>query len=122
MTPERPLFFPPFRFDPVKPCLLRGEELIPLRKKNLAVLRYLVEHSRVVAKKELLGDIWHDTYVSAGVPVVCIRELRRASRVRRDLTRIVSKRFVRTSAGSKAGAAASANRGARRNSIWWAGG
>ncbi len=79
MTPERPLFFPPFRFDPAKPCLLRGEELIPLRKKSLAVLRYLVEHSgRVVTKKELLGDIWPDTYVSAGVPAVCIRELRRA--------------------------------------------
>ncbi len=79
MTPARPLFFPPFRFDPAKPGLLRGEELIPLRRKTLAVLRYLVEHSgKVVTKKELLGDIWPDTYVSAGVPVVCIRELRRA--------------------------------------------
>ncbi|HEV8715149.1 MAG TPA: AAA family ATPase, partial [Candidatus Binatia bacterium] len=79
MAAMRHILFPPFRLDPGNQCLRRGAEVIPLRRKTFAVLRYLVEHpGRVVTKQELLAAVWPNTYVSAGVPTVCIRELRKA--------------------------------------------
>ena len=38
------LFFSPFRLDLVNEQLWRGTQLLPVRPKTLAVLRYLVEH------------------------------------------------------------------------------
>jgi DNA-binding winged helix-turn-helix (wHTH) protein/predicted ATPase len=71
--------FHPFRLDTVSGSLWRGSRAIPLRPKTFAVLRYLVEHAgKLVTKDELLDAIWSDTYVSGAVPIVCIRELRKA--------------------------------------------
>lgn len=71
------------RFDPF--CLeaterLRcGDQLVDLRPQSLAMLRYLAERSgQVVAKQELLKQLWPGIYVSPTVVKVCVREIRRA--------------------------------------------
>jgi len=58
MTPDPDLSFPPFRLDTVKNRLWRGEQLIPLRPKPVAVLRYLIEQpGRIVPADELLNAL-----------------------------------------------------------------
>jgi len=79
MERGRQFLFPPFRLDTVNERLWRDSQVVSLRPKSLAVLRYLVEqHSRLVTKKELVGAIWSDTYVSNAVLKGCIREIREA--------------------------------------------
>src|SRR5262245_35314166 len=71
------LSFPPFRVDLGNEQLWRGVELLPLRPKPFAVLRYLLTHAgQLVTKAELLQAIWPDTVGNAGLPKGCIRELR----------------------------------------------
>jgi DNA-binding winged helix-turn-helix (wHTH) protein len=71
------LSFPPFRVDLGNEQLWRGAELLPLRPKPFAVLRYLLTHAgQLVTKAELLQVIWPDTVGNAGLPKGCIRELR----------------------------------------------
>lgn len=49
MEPTSPPVFGPFRLDPTRACLWRGEQAIPLRPRAFAVLRYLAAHpSRLV--------------------------------------------------------------------------
>src|SRR5437867_13355810 len=75
----RQIFFHPFRFDTVNERLWRDSQVVSLRPKSLAVLRYLVEHpGRLMTRKELLSAVWHDTYVSTAALKVCIREIREA--------------------------------------------
>lgn len=58
-----------------------GQARVRLRRKSLAVLRYLAEHpGRLVTKDELLEAVWPDTYVTDGVLKVCVAELRKALR------------------------------------------
>src|SRR5713101_9027294 len=79
MATTRAFLFPPFHLDSLHQRLWRGSEVVLLRHKTLAVLRYLVEHSeRLVTREELFTSVWPDTYVSDGVLTVSIRELRRA--------------------------------------------
>ncbi|MGH7960260.1 MAG: winged helix-turn-helix domain-containing protein, partial [Candidatus Binatia bacterium] len=79
MEPDPYLSFPPFRLDPVKNRLWRGEQPIPLRPKPLAVLRYLIEQQgRVVTADELLHALWPNTVVSASTIKVVIRAIRHA--------------------------------------------
>lgn len=71
--------FPSFRLDTLHEGLWRGSETVPLRRKLLALLHYLVEHpGRLVTREELFAAVWPDTHVSEGVLTVCIRELRQA--------------------------------------------
>lgn len=73
------LLFPPFRFDPVNEHLWREAEIISLRRKTFAVLRYLLEHpGQLVTKEQLLEAVWPKTYVSDAMPTICVRELRKA--------------------------------------------
>ena len=73
------MYFSPFRFDLAAGRLWHEEEEIILRAKTLEVLRYLITHAgRFVSKNELLDAVWPDTYVSDIVPLVCVRELRKA--------------------------------------------
>ena len=71
------LLFSPFRLDPVNEQVWREWELVPLRPKLFAILRYLVEHAgRLVPREELTKAVWPDTVVSESVLRGCIRALR----------------------------------------------
>lgn len=77
MTREHQLFFSPFRLDLANERLWRGEQLLPLRPKAFAVLRYLAEHAqRLVTQEELLRGVWQRPYVSESLLRGYIRELR----------------------------------------------
>ncbi len=76
MTARQLASFPPFHLDLSSEELFRGRELLPLRHKNFAVLRYLVERAgEVVAKDELLKAVWL-TYPSETVLKLSIFQLR----------------------------------------------
>jgi DNA-binding winged helix-turn-helix (wHTH) protein/tetratricopeptide (TPR) repeat protein len=69
--------FPPFALDAANARLYRGDEVIPLRGKTLAVLEYLAARpGQLVSKDELLKALWPEVYVSEDVLVGCVRELR----------------------------------------------
>ena len=71
--------FPPFQLDPRSERLLRGSEVIPLRPKPFALLRYMVEHpGRLVSHEELRKAIWPATFVGEGVLRLYLREVRSA--------------------------------------------
>ncbi len=56
--------FGPFRLDPQKRLLLRGNEAVPLTPKAIETLIVLVENrSRVVSKDELMKVLWPDSFV-----------------------------------------------------------
>ncbi len=75
--PDRQFVFAPFRLDLVNEQLWLGEEVVPLRPKLFALLRYLVEHAgRVVTQAELRMAVWPATVVSESVLRGAIRELR----------------------------------------------
>lgn len=59
--------------------LLRGDCVVPLEPRAVRVLRHLVRHAgRVVAKEELLDEVWPDTYVTEGVLKKAVSQIRRA--------------------------------------------
>ena len=56
--------FGPFRMDPVRQILLRGNQPIPVTPKAFETLLALVRHSReVVSKEDLLKEVWPDSFV-----------------------------------------------------------
>src|SRR6516162_6824633 len=56
--------FGPFRVDPEKELLLRGNETIPLTPKTFQILLVLIRHSKeIVTKDELMKEVWPDTFV-----------------------------------------------------------
>lgn len=71
--------FPPFRLDPVNEQLWRGKQLVALKPKTFAVLRYLLERpQRLVTKDDLLDALWADVHVGEAVLKTHLREIRRA--------------------------------------------
>jgi DNA-binding winged helix-turn-helix (wHTH) protein len=73
------LSFPPFHLDLANEQPWRDSQVIPLRPKTFAVLRYLVEHAGgLVTKDELLHAVWAGTQVSEAGQRDYIRELRQA--------------------------------------------
>ena len=79
MIQMRQILFPPFCLDPINERLLRDQEVIPLRPKSFAVLRYLAERpDRLVRKLELLEAVWPETYVTDTLIKVCVTEIRKA--------------------------------------------
>jgi predicted ATPase/DNA-binding winged helix-turn-helix (wHTH) protein len=69
--------FGPFRLDTAQACLWRGDQLLPLAPKPLAVLAYLVAHAgEVVTKAALLDAVWPETVVSEGVLKTCMGQIR----------------------------------------------
>ena len=73
------LNFGAYRLDARNAQLWRGQEVIRLTNKALAVLRYLVEHGgQLVTKDDLFAAVWPGVIVSDAALVVCIGELRRA--------------------------------------------
>ena len=56
-----------------------GTQVIALRPRSLAMLRYLVEHpGRLVTKAELRQHVWAGTHVTDTVLRVCVQEIRAA--------------------------------------------
>ena len=56
--------FGPFRVDPEKQTLLRGDELIALNPKTFQLLLVLVRRgNQIVTKDELMKEVWPDTFV-----------------------------------------------------------
>src|SRR5215831_7656122 len=79
MELERRITFGPFCLDleAAHGRLWRGEQIIALRPRSLAVLRYLVEHAgRLVTKAELRQQVWTGTHVTDTVLRVCVRDIR----------------------------------------------
>jgi len=79
MEPEHQITFGPFRLEVTQGRLWRGDLVIPLRPRSLAVLRYLVAHpGRLVTKAEVHQQVWAGTHVTDSVLRVCVREIRAA--------------------------------------------
>ncbi|HEV8714317.1 MAG TPA: AAA family ATPase, partial [Candidatus Binatia bacterium] len=75
---ETDLRFGPFRLEATK-RLWRGDRVVGIRPRPLAMLRYLAERpGRLVTKEELLKRLWPGIYVSSTVVKVCVREIRHA--------------------------------------------
>lgn len=78
MRPETSLVFDTFRLDPVNEQLWCGPQLLPLRPKTFAVLRYLVEHAgALVVKEELLQAVWPGAHGAEALPKKSVYELRK---------------------------------------------
>jgi predicted ATPase/DNA-binding winged helix-turn-helix (wHTH) protein len=79
MEQERHLIFGPFRLETMHGRLWCGEQVIGLRPRSLAMLRYLAEHpDRLVTKAELRQHVWAGTHVTDTVLRVCVQEIRAA--------------------------------------------
>ena len=79
MVQEHLITFGPFHLDTTQARLWRGEQVIPLRRRPFAMLRYLAEHpGRLVTKAELRQHLWAGTHVTDTVLRVCLREIRAA--------------------------------------------
>src|SRR5262245_53526672 len=73
-----PLRFANFVVDARARRLVRGAEVVPLRRRTLSVLHYLaLRPGRLVTKAELLGAVWPGVTVSEIVLAVCVSELRK---------------------------------------------
>lgn len=79
MATEQVLYFASFRLDPRAQVLWQGVRPVRLTPKAYGVLDYLVRHAdRIVAKHELLDNVWPEVNVGDGVLKVAIREIRSA--------------------------------------------
>jgi len=79
MIQMRQILFPPFRLDPINERIMRDQEVIPLRPKSFAVLRYLAERpDELVRKEELIEAVWPRTYVTDTLLKGCVTEIRKA--------------------------------------------
>ena len=71
--------FGPYRLDPERRTLLRGDQVVPLTPKTLETLIALVEKSgRVIAKEELLQKVWPGALVEEANLAVNISTIRKA--------------------------------------------
>jgi DNA-binding winged helix-turn-helix (wHTH) protein len=70
--------FGAFRLDPANACVWRGEDVLVLPPKPLAVLQYLVTHpGRLVTKAELLAAVWPETAITDAVMRIAISAVRK---------------------------------------------
>ena len=59
MHPEHHFTFGPFHLDVTQSQLWRGAQVLGLRRRSMAMLCYLAEHSgRLVTKAELRQHVW----------------------------------------------------------------
>lgn len=78
-SPECSLYFPPFHLTPDVDVLYRNNKVVPLERRAVRVLRYLVEHrDRVVSKEELLEHVWPDVFTTDSVLKRSVSLVRRA--------------------------------------------
>src|SRR5262245_60056805 len=77
MGSDHQLTFGPFRLEMPQGCLWRGDQMLALRPRSLAMLRYLAAHpGRLVTKAEVQQHVWAGTHVTPNVLRVCVREIR----------------------------------------------
>src|ERR1700688_951421 len=70
--------FGPFRFDPMERMLSNEGQVIPLAPKGLDLLFALIRNAgRVVAKEELMREVWPNTFVEENNLTVNISALRK---------------------------------------------
>jgi DNA-binding winged helix-turn-helix (wHTH) protein len=68
MTPEHHLTFGPFRLETALGRLWRGDQVIPLRPRSLAMLGYLMAYpGRLVTKADVQQHVWTGTLVTASI-------------------------------------------------------
>jgi Tol biopolymer transport system component/DNA-binding winged helix-turn-helix (wHTH) protein len=71
--------FGPFRVDPDRRLLLRGEEPVPITPKAFETLLILLKRNReLVSKEELISHVWPDAFVEDGSLAQNISALRKA--------------------------------------------
>jgi TolB-like protein/Flp pilus assembly protein TadD len=71
--------FGPFVVDRQSACLRRDGATVPLRPKSFDVLVYLAQHpGRLVARAELIDNVWHNVTVTPNSLAQCIKEIRQA--------------------------------------------
>jgi DNA-binding winged helix-turn-helix (wHTH) protein/tetratricopeptide (TPR) repeat protein len=71
------LTFPPFRLHLAEEQLWKGRELVAVRRKPFAILRYLVANpNRLVTHEELLAEVWGTVVVSDSAVRTHVHELR----------------------------------------------
>ncbi len=71
--------FGPFRIEPAKRLLLRGEQPVTVSNKAFDLLLALIEaRDRVLGKDELLEKVWPDTIVEENNLTVAMSGLRKA--------------------------------------------
>jgi DNA-binding winged helix-turn-helix (wHTH) protein len=91
MVLKQQLRFGPFELDP-RVGLKRGNRLLHLTPKALAVIAELASRSgEIVTKDELFDAVWPDTTVSDAALVTCIQEIRQALR-----DNVARPRFIET--------------------------
>jgi DNA-binding winged helix-turn-helix (wHTH) protein/tetratricopeptide (TPR) repeat protein len=71
--------FGPFRFEPEPLVLFRGDAVVAVTPKALALLRVLLEHAgAVVTKQKLMAQVWPDAFVQGANLSVTVAALRKA--------------------------------------------
>src|SRR4030095_11981071 len=71
--------FADFTLDVSEHRLLRDSEEIYLQPRTFGTLLYLIErHGHLITKKELLDELWIDTFVTENALSRCIKEVREA--------------------------------------------
>lgn len=71
--------FAPFHLRSDVDLLFRGEEIVPLERQAVRVLRYLVEHhDRVIPKEELHEAVWQGIHTTEDVLKKAVSQARRA--------------------------------------------
>ncbi|HSE23318.1 MAG TPA: AAA family ATPase [Pyrinomonadaceae bacterium] len=73
------IVFGPFSLDLINECLWRDAQIIKLRPKAFAVLKYLISRpGQLVTKLQLLNAAWPEIFVGEAVLKVTVRQLREA--------------------------------------------
>ena len=71
--------FGPYRLEPQRRILRKGDARVALQPRPLAVLAYLAARSgEVVSRDELIATLWAGTYVTTAVLKVAVRAIRQA--------------------------------------------
>src|SRR5689334_1712753 len=71
--------FGQFTLDPGRGTLLTAKQEVKLRPKVYEALLYILENrGRLIAKEELIRELWPDAFVTEDSLVQCMVELRRA--------------------------------------------
>src|SRR5689334_9153541 len=86
--------FGQFTLDPGRGTLLTAKQEVKLRPKVYEALLYILENrGRLIAKEELIQELWPDAFVTEDSLVQCMVELRRALDDReQDIVKTVPRR------------------------------